>query len=97
LTRNPAAEVRFLDTDKADFKGLDEKHYKQLSRAVYLDENPRAIFEATACELAKPWICSSATWSSARIFSTLFFLGHLFARTNPSIQCAEQERVNCIL
>jgi integrase/recombinase XerD len=50
LTRNPAAEVRFLDTDKAEFKGLDEKHYKQLSRAVYLDENLRdiAIFEAMA-------------------------------------------------
>ncbi|MDX9993653.1 MAG: tyrosine-type recombinase/integrase [Anaerolineales bacterium] len=48
LAKNPAAEVRFLDTDKAEFKGLDEKHYKQLSRAVYLDENLRdiAIFEA---------------------------------------------------
>jgi site-specific recombinase XerD len=48
LAKNPAAEVRFLDTDKAEFKGLDEKHYKLLSRAVYLDENPRdiAIFEA---------------------------------------------------
>jgi site-specific recombinase XerC len=44
----PGAEVRFLDTDKAEFKGLDEKHYKQLSRAIYLDENLRdiAIFEA---------------------------------------------------
>jgi site-specific recombinase XerC len=31
LMKNPAAKVRFLDTDKAEFKGLDEKHYKQLS------------------------------------------------------------------
>jgi integrase/recombinase XerD len=48
LTKNPAAGAKFLDTDKIEFKGLDEKYYRQLSRAVYLDESLRdiAIFEA---------------------------------------------------
>ena len=50
LTKNPAANARFLDTDKAEFKGLDEQNYRQLSRAVYLDENLRdiAIFQSMA-------------------------------------------------
>jgi site-specific recombinase XerD len=50
LTKNPAAAAKFLGADKTEFKGLEEKYYRQLSRAFYMDENLRdiAIFEAMA-------------------------------------------------
>lgn len=48
ISRNPAANAKFLDLDNSDFKGLDEQAYKRFMRAVYEEEDPRniAIIEA---------------------------------------------------